>query len=458
MKNMFLSLTALAALSVLVIGFACGGGSSSDSGDNAPMMWTWMSGGDIINQPGEYHFLFSVPGARSNSISWVDSTGDLWLFGGYGYDESGNEGDLNDLWQFDGTYWAWMLGGHAANQPGYYGTMGSPDEANTPGARSNSISWNDNVGDLWLFGGSGYGSGGYGYLNDLWQFDGTYWTWMSGSDVENQPGYYGTMGSPGAANVPGARNSSVSWIDNAGDLWLFGGFGYGYDESDGIGLLNDLWRFDGTYWTWMSGSDSRNQLGYYGTMGSPGATNVPGARYGSNSWTDSAGDLWLFGGRGFIGSGFAGFLNDLWRFDGTYWTWMSGSDAIDQLGYYGTMGSPGASNVPDSRFRSVSWTDSADNLWLFGGNGPDGSGGGGYLNTLWRFDGTYWTWMSGSDALDQPGYYGTMGSPGASNVPGARENSISWTDSAGDLWLFGGNGFDESGNEGKLNDLWRFGR
>jgi hypothetical protein len=32
-----------------------------------------------------------------------------------------------------------------------------------------------------------------------------------------------------------------------------------------VGYLCDLWRFDGTYWTWISGSALRNQYGIYGT-------------------------------------------------------------------------------------------------------------------------------------------------------------------------------------------------
>ena len=52
---------------------------------------------------------------------------------------------------------------------------------------------------------------------------------------------YGTQGSPDPGNVPGARQSSVSWIDGSGNLWLFGGFGY--DAAGNFSRLNDLWRF-----------------------------------------------------------------------------------------------------------------------------------------------------------------------------------------------------------------------
>ncbi len=49
------------------------------------------------------------------------------------------------------------------------------------------------------------------------------WTWMSGSNQIDAAGVYGTKGVAAAANVPGARSDSCSWVDDSGDLWLFGG-------------------------------------------------------------------------------------------------------------------------------------------------------------------------------------------------------------------------------------------
>jgi N-acetylneuraminic acid mutarotase len=42
-----------------------------------------------------------VAGARNAVSSWTDSSGNLWLFGGFGYDSAGNLNYLNDLWQYD---------------------------------------------------------------------------------------------------------------------------------------------------------------------------------------------------------------------------------------------------------------------------------------------------------------------------------------------------------------------
>jgi N-acetylneuraminic acid mutarotase len=260
--------------------------------------------------------------------------------------------------------------------------------------------------------------------------------------------------------VPGARYGSVAWIDSTGDLWLFGG--YGLDSNGDDEYLNDLWRFDPDKdtWTWMSGSDTALQVGTYGIQGTPAADNVPGARYESVAWTDnSTGALWLFGGYGLNNDGNEYFLNDLWRYDpdNDTWTWMSGSDKLGKSGTYGVKGMRAADNVPGARWDSTSWMDSTGNLWLFGGYGHASSGVD-FLNDLWRYDpdNATWTWMSGSEKVLQAGTYGEKGTSAVANVPGARDGSVAWVDSIGNLLLFGGYGLDSNGTKQYLNDLWRF--
>jgi hypothetical protein len=53
-------------------------------------------------------------------------------------------------------------------------------------------------------------------------FDGTNWTWMSGSDQSNQKGIYGDIKVPSHLNVPGARYAAMGWRDNYGNFWMFG--------------------------------------------------------------------------------------------------------------------------------------------------------------------------------------------------------------------------------------------
>lgn len=77
-----------------------------------------------------------------------------------------------------------------------------------------------------------------------------------------------------------------------------------------------------------------------------------------------------------------------------------------------------------------------------------------------------WAWMGGNDTLlssagrstldCNPGVYGTLNQPAASNLPGGRLGAVSWTDKSGHLWLFGGDGCDEDDAEVLLNDLWEY--
>ncbi|MGB8960000.1 MAG: kelch repeat-containing protein, partial [Candidatus Aminicenantales bacterium] len=239
------------------------------------------------------------------------------------------------------------------------------------------------------------------------------WTWVSGNNIREQAGVYGTKGTAAPSNVPGARSSAVSWIDSSGKLWLFGGDGP--DSAGSLGYLNDLWKFNPATlaWTWVSGSNIREQAGVYGTKGTAAPSNVPGARSAAVSWIDSSGKLWLFGGYGDDSAGAWGCLNDLWKFDPATleWIWISGSNTVYQAGIYGTKGTAAPSNVPGAREGAVSWIDSSGRLWLFGGYGDDSAGATGYLNDLWKFDPATleWTWISGSNTVYQAGIYGTKG-------------------------------------------------
>ena len=210
----------------------------------------------------------------------------------------------------------------------------------------------------------------------------------------------------------------------------------------------------------MSGSSSANQPPTYGTKGTAAATNEPGSRWGSVSWTDANGDLWLFGGTGYVDASNVGFLNDLWKYSTSsgQWTWMGGSNAVNQFGTYGTKGVAAAGNQPGARSYSVSWTDATGNLWLFGGFGPNAGFPIGYFNDLWKYSTStgQWTWMSGSNAVNQSGSFGTKGVAAAANEPAGRMLSVSWTDVNGNLWLFGGEGLGDGAIRGARNDLWKY--
>lgn len=425
--------------------------------------WTWVKGDNIVDQPGIYGTLgvttsSNKPGARVFSTTWKDSNGNLWLFGGNGYSSS-SSGYLNDLWKYN-TYtneWTWMKGDNTISQYGVYGTQGNPAANNKPGATYAGVSWTDLSDNLWFFGGFGYTNNSYGFLNSLWKYNPStnMWTWVKGDKAIDKTGVYGTKGTAGANNKPGARYGSLTWTDSEGNLWLFGGYGY---DGSALGMLNDLWKYDPSInkWTWVNGDNTIEQKSVYGTKGISASTNKPGARYVSTSWKDADDNLWLFGGYGYDENN-VGNLNDLWKYNPStnQWTWVNGDKIINNTGIYGDKGIANATNQPGARYVSNSWTDINGDLWLFGGYGYDANSSG-YLNDLWKYNppSNIWTWIKGDSLADQFAIYGTQGMPDPANKSGGRNGSVSWTDGNGNLWLFGGYGFDGS-SSGILNDLWK---
>jgi hypothetical protein len=421
--------------------------------------------------------------------SWIDNSGNLWTYGGI--DAAGNA--YTDVWEFNATTleWVWMAGPSAPNLAGVYGTQGTPSASNFPGLRSGTATWKDLDGNFWLFGGHGSDANGSAvYLNDLWKFSPStlQWTWMGGSSTAPScpstnscgfPGVYGALGVAAPGNIPPGRDGAAAWTDTSGNFWLFGGRIYVVYLNGWTGYENDLWKYSPAtnQWTWMGGQNSLPSdcglirscgwAGIYGTQLVPSASNMPGARDAATAWTDASGNFWLFGGEGFDASDVIGYPNDLWKYDpnaGT-WEWMSGSNDLGGTRYtgspsvYGTRGTPSTANHPSGRASHQSWTDFDGNLWLYGGSGYGLTGGifdTGILGDLWRFNPATneWTWMTGSSTFGSIVNYGTFAVPDPANDPGARIGAVSWSDSAGNLWMFGGS--SPANNYSQYNDGWEY--
>lgn len=358
--------------------------------------WTWVGGSNAVDAVGVYGSKgtptsTTMPGARQNAVSWTDSSGKAWLFGGAGYAaSSSSSGVLNDLWLYTPSNgeWTWVGGSNTGLAAGVYGTKGTAAITNVPGARYGAVSWKDANGNLWLFGGWGADDGGLlGNLNDVWEYSPTsgQWTWISGASTRDASGNYGHQGQAASTNVPGSRSFAVSWVDANGNVWLFGGLGA--DSVGTVGFLNDLWEFSPSTgdWIWVAGSETAAAIGVYGSQGVAAGTNVPGARRDATSWTDANGNLYLFGGWGADSAGTVSYLNDLWEYlpASGQWVWLTGSNTANALAVHGTIGVMAPTNMPGARQQVTSVKDANGTVWLFGGFGYAPTNSPNEINELW---------------------------------------------------------------------------
>jgi len=313
--------------------------------------WIWRGGSNVANVSTTATAVGAtgLPGGRWGASSYTDTVGgNVWVFGGQGVDSTGATGLLNDLWKYNIAAGTWTLvsGTTTANKNGAYGTLGTAAAANAPGGRQTSVLWVDSTGKVWLFGGFGLDSAGTSgttqtgslqigsTLNDLWSFDpvALQWTWVSGNNLADQYGVYGTQGisnattNASATNVPGSRWGALGWVSPDGNLFLFGGFGYGSNGTQPIGFLNDVWEFQLTnntnQWIWWKGSVDVDQPSTYITnpinyFQWSYVNNAIGGRRGAAHWApNGAGFVYVFGGEGYDGTsgGPYGELNDVWHY------------------------------------------------------------------------------------------------------------------------------------------------
>src|ERR1035437_5731815 len=406
--------------------------------------WTWMNGDSTANSLGHYGTQgvfdsLNTPPALYEACQWTDDNGNFWLFGGYNDTLA-----YSDLWEFkpDINQWAWIKGTGMGYQYGIYGIKYIPSVNNLPGERGRGImTWVDSVGNLWMYGGGGNGATNYGLLNDLWMYNisTNEWTWMNGSENPNLNPVYGIQGVPDTANNPGGRaESNATWYEN-NNLWLFGG-------QVGLDMLNDkcndLWKYDISTeeWTWIKGPNIVNQPGIYGIKGVQDTANMPRASFRYSSWKSSKGDFWIFGG-----VGFASILNDMWRYniDSNCWTWMSGSNGVNDPGVYASQCTTDSTNLPGARFENRACWSNCDNFIIYGGTTPPFFS---VRGDLWDYNvnTNHWTWMNGPSSLNDTGNFGTKMVSSPTNLPPNRSGCIGWKDNYGNLWLFGG--YNGSGN------------
>lgn len=404
--------------------------------------WTWVTGSNTTSlEPGNFHSFGTGspenhPPSSNELSSATAPNGDLWLW----------EGRTSSLWKFDGTYWHWIYGDNAQDfeLPVLSGNLGDFHPDNSPGDWITGAQIVvDSETNILLFGGNVTNNEGTAFnTNALWKFSSAEGSWalVSGTVSPEQFTNYGEKGVPSSENMPPPRLNHRMVIDGNNNIYVFGGVGSGNNA-----FLNDLWKWDGQNWTWISGSNTTASLGNLGTKGVSSPTNEPSARYRHSMWLDENDNIWVFGGSAY---GFSegseipttGPTNQLLRWDGLNWTWITGSEFNDDPGSYGELGVADPSNSPYSRFSHTTVFSSDGNTYLFGGNRQVSSTYGDdiTLGDLWQWDGEFWTLLDGGIASRYEHSFQEQGTPSSLNQMMTLEQHAMWAGLDEKLYFFGG--------------------
>jgi gliding motility-associated-like protein len=426
--------------------------------------WTWMKGSQTPGTPA-VNGTIGVPNSANNPppmiepAGFTDLQGRFWVYGGSQL-SSGAPPSAFQMWMFDPSTnnWTWMNGPSTPLAPANYGTQGIPSPTNHPGIRAGVSTWTDQDGNFWLFG--NINPFALNNNNDLWKYDvaTNEWIWMKGSNVTNNPGSYGTQGVPAMSNNPSARGRSSNWVDNNGDLWLYGGYCFCGNNY----LLDDVWRYNiaSNMWTWMGGSNSSMIPPNFGVMGVTSPTNTPGGRYSGSTWKDMNGDFWLYSGVSASAFFNQNAISDLWKYSpsSNLWTWMGGSNNVFLTDTFDVKCTPNTGYPAACDINPVSWIDDCGKLWQFGGEVRDFTAIG-YTNLLWFYDpaSSSFNWQGGSNTIMQPGIYGTQGVATSLNYPPSAMGGTGFKDNQGNFWMFGGCITPASpGAPCETNTLWKF--
>eukprot|EP00026_Physarum_polycephalum_P002550 Phypoly_transcript_02557.p1 GENE.Phypoly_transcript_02557~~Phypoly_transcript_02557.p1 ORF type:complete len:777 (+),score=74.20 Phypoly_transcript_02557:61-2391(+) len=399
------------------------------------MNWTSFGTQDIESHFGDV----AGPGSRTFAHTWVDSSGNFYLFGGIGFaSQCTNRVIYGDVWKYSTTSQAWQ----------------NITQTSSFGPLAGGITWlSENLEDVYIYGGfsdlTTYNGTSKVFINPIassglmyvYHMIGNYWEISHQSIQLNY-----------AQNEPGPRLGSVAWVQD-GKMMLYGGM-----DTNGD-VRRDMWIFDAeTKWTYISGGDQvANQLSN---------STMPGCVFGASGVMIFA-DLYILGGRDFQGAD----SPEVWRFNGTWLhlgnlekgmsyaaAFTTTIDVITLVGGYTTQGpisdiveydinGPEISRVTNStidpRFGMPLW-----NNIFYGGTGN---------NNLIYSD--MWLVTNGNDieALTSMNWVQLPSQYTVGEIPSVRVNAMTWTDpTTGDMWMFGGQpGYTCINLNNGMNDMWR---
>lgn len=369
--------------------------------------WTWFTGAQTTSS-GIYGTMSVAsstvtPGARKDATGWVDGNGDLYLFGGDGYDyDISNDCTgallyLDDLWKFNVStkQWIWLGPNASSNMCGNValGSLSVANSGNSPGGRYSAQSvFVPDLNKVYLFGGYGHGFSGDGLYSDIWTFNPSTgnWTWVSGPSIPDQDPVAGAAGVSATSYHPGGVQYGVLDVDSSNNIWFFGGYGRG---SSNQGERSSVWRYTtaNNQWAFMHGaSGAHNTINTYSDTNTSSA--IPGARSKTRGFIDNNDQFWIIGGFGNGNSASQGQLNDVWTLDlpsatmtsPSPWKPLKGNTStINQVSTPGTQGIGADANIISGR-KDFGLFKSVGGVWIYGGYGYHTSPVNGHLEDLWQ--------------------------------------------------------------------------
>ena len=247
-------------------------------------------------------------------------------------------------------------------------------------------------------------------------------------------------------NHPGSgAQEQIIWRIND-NIYIYGNANGNFDYG-----TSAFWVYNMTIKQWKCIQPMVTEISY-GTKGVFSATNSPGPRKKSTTFSDAAGNLYLFGGS---------YLNDLWKFDISLnqWAWIGGDQGQD--GFEGIPGPVGVeSNLyfPSIR-RDVKPSIGPDGMiYIYGGYADTWDG---YIRSdLWRYNPTNNAWtliynrvVANNSVSGQN--IAAMGAENVNNHPGRLSHHTSWFYN-NSLYTFGGTPFYTTDEDGYYNQVWKY--
>ena len=306
------------------------------------------------------------------AVSWTDSSGNLWLFGGDGYDADGGAGYLNDLWEFNPSNQTmgrgWAEAARSQRRLRRLRHVGTPAAGNIPGGRVRRFELDRQAAAISGSLAEGYGSVagttrlsqrpvGVQSIHERMDLDGRKQRLdlpIATAPIAVQPGVYGTLGTcrwkyPRGPRWPRAGPTAAAI---SGSLAADG-------STDCVWLLNDLWEVQSFHQAngpgWAEARCTHGATsGVYGTLGTPAAGNIPRRprlrfeldrqqRQFLALWR-----LWLQMPTAMMAISTTCGSSILPRTNGHGWA-EAARQAATPAGVYGTLGRPLPANIPGGR-------------------------------------------------------------------------------------------------------------